>query len=467
MIIKREKEYQQLCEAYEAQENRLVILSGRPGVGKSTLVEDFARGKQVYLYQASDCSGRQQRQLLWQAWKQAYGLKIEDMSDGSETLQAMRLNEMDTYLGLFCCACRSTESKTVIVVKDFVRITKNDPQFYSDIVSLMREERNVMMILTVSTLTWREEESRIEPRSFVGQITDRITLDSFRFLDLVRYFPDISMEDIIQIYALLGGVPGYLRYWDTSLTVRENIIQLFIASGAELADEATRYLRTNLRELALYNTVLCAMTDGVARLNDMHEVTGFSRAKISVYMKNLKQLGVVDRIRTLEIKCKDQGIKGMYEICDPLVHFSYRFLYPYQTLLELEQPESFYDRIIAPALESYTAIYFDRVCIQYLCLMNLYKKLPIAYSRTGAWYGRDGTIPMVAMDQDENLLVMYSKWSKEQFSQEDLKKILKYLMGAGIKPEYYYLFSRSDFDPELRHKASFVKNMHLVDLTDL
>jgi hypothetical protein len=40
-------------------------------------------------------------------------------------------------------------------------------------------------------------------------------------------------------------------------------------------------------------------------------------------------------------------------------------------------------------------------------------------------------------------------------------------MTAGINPEYYYLFSKSDFDEELRKKASYVKNMRLVDLNDM
>ena len=37
MIIKREKEYRQLREAYEAKENRLIILSGRFGVAGASV----------------------------------------------------------------------------------------------------------------------------------------------------------------------------------------------------------------------------------------------------------------------------------------------------------------------------------------------------------------------------------------------------------------------------------------------
>ena len=56
MIIKREKEYRQLREAYEAKENRLIILSGRFGVGKTTLVRQFAQENAGYYYQAAGYS---------------------------------------------------------------------------------------------------------------------------------------------------------------------------------------------------------------------------------------------------------------------------------------------------------------------------------------------------------------------------------------------------------------------------
>jgi hypothetical protein len=460
-IIQRKKQYQQLCEAYESSQNSLVILSGRYGVGKTTLVREFAKGKTAYFYQASECSDREQRKLLCTSWQHLYSLDTEEWKehDGEETFPG--------YLPIFQAICHQTAEKTVIILEDFPWIAKNDPSIYEDIVSLLREETNIMLILTVSTLTWREEEAKIEPRSFVSQITDRIILEPFSFLELVKYFPGTSMEEIIQIYALLGGIPGYLRFWDTGETVKENILRLFIRKDALLEEEAVHYMRMNLRELALYNTVLCALTRGVTRLNDMHMETGFSRAKISVYMKNLKQLGIVGKSDTLGIKCHDQELKGMYEITDPLVHFWYRFVYPYQTLRDMEEPEDFYDRIIASDLEEYTAFYFEKVCGQYIELMNLYQKLPVQYDISGSWYGKDGRIPLLAKDRDGQLLVVYSKWSRERFSAKDLEEILQYLIMAGIEPEYYFLFSRSDFDSDVTKKVSFVKNINLVALKDM
>lgn len=472
MIIGRKKELQQLQEAYEASENRLVILCGRKGVGKTFLLREFSRGKKVFLYQAAECSDRQQIILFKQAWEQLYGMGEEMQS--SQSLAAMsgiartqKKNRGDGYLGLFFRACGMFSEKTVIILEDFPRIAKNYENIYQEILSLLQEEENVMVVLTSSTVIWREEELEIPLRPFISRITDRIQLEPFQFLEMVKYFPTLPVGDIIQIYAILGGVPGYLKYWDIHGSVKENILKLFVKPDAALGGEAGAYLKTALRELSLYNTVLCAMKDGITRLNDIYTATGFSRAKISVYMKNLKQLGVVGKVRTFRFRCSDQEVKGMYEITDPLIHFWYRFLYPNQSLCREMEPEEFYRSIIREELEEYTAIYFDRVCIQYLELMNRYGKLPLTYERMGSWYGKEGKIPLLAKDKEGRLLLMDTKWKNTAFSVDDLEELLRYLMKAGINPDCYFLFSKSDFEDGLRKKAKLIRNMYLVDLNDL
>lgn len=466
MIIKREKEYRQLREAYEAKENRLIILSGRFGAGKTTLVRQFAQENAGYYYQAAECAPERQKQLLNLCWDRLYdeGRSASEQSAISRIQQTVSRN---TYLGIFSEICHRTEGKTLIVMEDFDLIAKNDPDFYRDLVTLMDQEHNLMLLLTVSTWNWREAEAKLEPRSLVGKITDRILLPEFRFLEMVKYFKGLSMVEVVQIYALLGGVPGYLKYWDTGKTIQENVVRLFVREEGILRGEAERYLRSELRELSLYNTVLGSMQEGVVRLNDIHERTGFGRAKISVYMKNLKQLGVVDKCKTFALRCQDHEKKGMYEITDAIVHFWSRFILPYKTVLAVMTPEQFYEQIIAPDLEAYTAVYFERMCVRYLGLMKEYKNSGLLNGRSGAWYGEKGTIPMVMEDREGRILLMYTKWSSEPFTRKDLERNLRYLVNCDVNPDQYYIFAKSGFDAELRQKAQRVKNMHLVDFSNM
>lgn len=60
--------------------------------------------------------------------------------------------------------------------------------------------------------------------------------------------------------------------------------------------EAENYISIELRELSVYNTILAALASGNNKLNDLFLKTGFSRAKISVYMKNLMAFDVVEKV---------------------------------------------------------------------------------------------------------------------------------------------------------------------------
>ena len=58
-----------------------------------------------------------------------------------------------------------------------------------------------------------------------------------------------------------------------------------------------KWLSEELRETAVYDTILATLADGRhGKLNDMYAHTGFSRAKISVYLKNLMELELVEKV---------------------------------------------------------------------------------------------------------------------------------------------------------------------------
>lgn len=83
-----------------------------------------------------------------------------------------------------------------------------------------------------------------------------------------------------------------------------------------------KWLSEELRETAVYDTILATLADGRhGKLNDMYAHTGFSRAKISVYLKNLMELELVEKV-----------LPGTYEICNAFVRFYFCFLFPLRRL---------------------------------------------------------------------------------------------------------------------------------------
>mgnify|MGYP003307889072 CR=1 FL=1 len=117
-----------------------------------------------------------------------------------------------------------------------------------------------------------------------------------KYQDFKEHFPLFSKKDSIGAFSILGGIPGLWQYFNDEFTLRENIENFILQSNEKLFDYGQQYVSEELRETAVYNTILGALADGKRKLNDLYIHTGFSRAKISVYLKNLMQLEIVEKV---------------------------------------------------------------------------------------------------------------------------------------------------------------------------
>ena len=78
------------------------------------------------------------------------------------------------------------------------------------------------------------------------------------FYDAIKFFPNYSDEDKVLAYAILGGIPHYLRQFDPELSVAENIKRKILTKGCVLYSEVDFLLHQELRETPIYNSSISA-----------------------------------------------------------------------------------------------------------------------------------------------------------------------------------------------------------------
>ena len=100
-----------------------------------------------------------------------------------------------------------------------------------------------------------------------------------------------SIDEIIQAYAILGGIPHYLKQFDSSISIAENIKNNILTKGSVLYSEVEFLMRQELRETSIYNAIIEAIALGNTKLNDIYQKTQIDKSKLSVYLKNLLDLG--------------------------------------------------------------------------------------------------------------------------------------------------------------------------------
>ena len=431
-----------------------VELYGQNYLGKMELVREFCKGKKNFYYASRHASAKEQILRMKEDIESQYRVQVPEAS----------------YDSCFTKIKSGDLTKLVVVIDDVDRIIRRDPDFMKSIEKLLDRRLypgTVSIVFLSSEIHWVETELEELLGKSRNRIAHKMKLDEGRFLDVVRTFPDYSVRESVEVYGVLGGCQTYLDQWDPKRGLKFNICKHILSERGFLYNEAQQILEAELRELSIYYTILGAIASGKNKLNDLFLYTGFSRPKISVYMKNLMAFDIIEKVESLETGGWENTKKGIYRIRNTFIDFWFRFVYPHESELKMMIPESFYTKYIENELPNYFEHYFVKVCREYLELVNEVKQLPIEIAKLGTWIGKKGTIDIVAQNTIRESLLGKCCWSESDFDYEIYEKLLEDAQMAKITPKYVYLFSASKFDKKLVELAQKHPDLVLVDMNHL
>lgn len=115
------------------------------------------------------------------------------------------------------------------------------------------------------------------------------------YFDSVKFFPNWNDRDKVLSHAILGGIPYYLSQFADSKSLKDNICSSILKRGAILYSEPEFLMRQELREPGTYNTIIQAVASGKTAFNEIQQSTLIEKGKLSVYLKNLVELGIASR----------------------------------------------------------------------------------------------------------------------------------------------------------------------------
>lgn len=453
-MIVRMTEQKKLEEIYHESGNRLYILYGRSGCGMHALLRQFCENKKSFYYRARNASPQEQLRQLQKEIEKQFQVSLTK----------------DTYEECFNRIKSGDPSKLVVVIDAFDLIAKKDAAFFESILKLKAKRLYpgpVLILLCNSSIAWTEKDMAACLGEGVSKIDGMMKLDDMNFLDVVRAFPEYSVAQCVETYGIIGGVPAYLNRWNGKKSIRENICNNILDPNGFLFSEAEDYIRGELRELSVYDTILASIASGNEKLNDLFASTGYSRAKISVYMKNLAAFDVIEKVISFETGGWDNAKKGVYHIRNHYVNFWFTFIYPNLSDLYRMTPEDFYNAHIKDDLDDYLRQYFVSVCTEYLQLLNQVGQVPIKLTKMGTWVGKKGTIDVIGQNEQRENVVGVCNWKETELSYRQYEDLLMQMKKARISAKVIYLFSAKKFDKKLMELVQDNEQIILVDMTEL
>ena len=453
MIIGRTTELKYLNNYYDRAGSQILVVYGQKHVGKQALLQEFVMDKPNYYYHARACVEREQ-QFWW--GKELAGMQIKTL-------------KYPSYGEILEGIISKPTQKKVIIIDEFQHIIKNSDSFMKELVSFVHNQWNrqdVLVVLCSSSIGWIENSMVSKIGEAAYELSGLLKVKELGFEYLKEYFANYTSEQCVEVYSILGGFPGLWKYFSDRISVKDNICKNLLDKSSFLFGEGERIVKEELREVSVYNTILASLASGNNKLNALYDHTQFSRAKISVYLKNLMELEIVEKVFSYDTEGRENAQKGIYRISNHLVDFYYTYMYPNLSKLSVEPALSFYNEYVGNYFKTYTARYFGKVCSQYIEKLNEKNKLPFQAAEMGEWVGKVGTIDVVA-EGEGKALIAGCNWDKPMFTYEDYEWLVFCSKKACIEPEHVYLFSVERFDEKLALEAKIKRTVHLITAREL
>lgn len=256
-----------------------------------------------------------------------------------------------------------------------------------------------------------------------GRATALIELPSLPFVVVCEFFPKYSLEEWVQVYAMLGGVPAYLERLDPDLSIMENIRQQLLTPNTLMREEPRLLLQDFISDAHNYVSILKAIAQGEQTQLKISNHTGLSQGHISKYLSVLRDTGFVERRIPVTDTVKSR--RGHYNITDPYLRFYYRFLAT-QTNVALGQSQQALKEIaeeMGGFIERYT---WRELCQQWLMAASNSGDVPIIFDKVGAVWTTKYFVDVVGINQRSKRLVIGScHWTDEPMDAKALRTLFK------------------------------------------
>lgn len=464
MFIGRDYELNELQKLYQKTSFQFPVIYGRRRVGKSKLIQEFIKGKTAIFFTAIESNSQRNLELL-------------STSIWNTLLPAMSsLPPFPSYENAFeKIVDIAQKQKLIFVIDEYPYLASAERSISSVLQSYIDNffsKTDMMLILCGSSMSFMENQVLGYQSPLYGRRTAQFKIFPLDYWESSKFVPHYTNEEKSIVYGITGGVPKYLELIDESLTLKENIIELFLKPNGYLYEEPYNLLKQELREPANYNAIIEAIATGASRLNEISTKTHMDTANLSACLKILISLGIVKKESAITEESNRK--KTLYSLSDHMFCFWYRYIPSHLFMIETGDAEVVYDNRIKSTISNFMGSIFEDMCKQYLYKQNLQNRLPFKLYQLGRWWGnnsvlhREMEIDIVGINDDQKkALFGECKFRNELLEKKVMEDLIEHsTVFSRYTDKYYILFSKSGFCEKVQETASEY-NCILVTLEDM
>ncbi len=460
MFIGREKELKALNNLYTSDKFEFAVIYGRRRVGKTALINEFIGDKKSIYFMGVESNAKQNLENFSKSIIEYNSGIVADTSFQSFQSALEYVFEL------------SRNERIILVIDEYPYVARSSKSLASTLQMLIdkyKDTSKVMLILCGSSMSYMEDNVLAYKAPLYGRRTAQMKILPFDFEETCRYFKNFSSEDKALIYGIVGGTPQYLLQMNDKQSIEDNIKNTYLNPVSFLFEEPTNILKQEVREPAIYTAIITAIATGASRMSEIATKVGEDTNVCTSYIKNLMNLGIVQRETPYGEK---NSRKTIYYIEDNMFRFWYRFVLDNNSVIMRGATDRVYKRI-EPYLSDYMGKVFEDICTQYLWKQLLDEKCPIEFNSLGRWWGNDPKekkqteIDIMGEQDKDTALFGECKWTTEKVDLGVLETLVKRSKLFSYTNVHYYLFSKTGFTKGCIDKAEEMGNISLVSYNEI
>ena len=457
----RDKELRDLNKRYNKNAFECIVVYGRRRVGKTALINEFCKGKPTIFFSALNASSQENLEALSKAI-------YEKDHPGADTAPVY-----PSFDAAFSEITRmAEEERLVFVIDEYPYLAKANKSISSrlqHIIDHTWKNGKLFLILCGSSMSFMEYQVLGYESPLYGRRTGQFKIQALTYKELTAFNPTLTPEQQAFIYGITGGIPHYINKLDVENDVDEALKENLFNTSSYLFEEPENLLKQELREPAIYNSVITAIAGGASRSNEIATKVGIESPICAKYLKVLLDLGILIKETPVTEK---PGKKTVYAIGDNFFRFWYRFVPQNTSAISAGRIERIYDAVIKKYYSDYMGLIFEQMCREYL--FQYAEDVPVVLSDIGQWWGTDPKakkevqIDIVGTPTEGNEYIIGScKYRNTPVGVDELELLKHYAEVFGkVEKYHYYIFSKAGFTQGLQELAD-KGEVKLVTLEDM
>ncbi len=472
LFIGRKAPLEKLKKLFRKKTASLVVVRGRRRIGKSRLLEEFAKKEKFYLFTGLPPTPK----TTPQSQREEFARQLNEKT-GIGGLKANDWGDLFSHL-----AKHTSKGRVIVLLDEISWMGSLDPDFLGKLKIMwdtqFSKNPKLILVLCGSISSWIEKNI-ISSTGFFGRITQKIYLEELSLPNCNKMLNSLgfkgSLMEKFLILSITGGVPWYIELVNPALPAIENIKQLCFEKEGILFDEFRQIFHDLFGSRGeIYQKIVRQLVGGSKDYKTIADTLEYSSGgPLSDYLQDLTLSGYIEKDYTWSIKTGRESRLAHYRLSDNYLRFYFKSIEPNKNKIE----KGHFIRAtlnILPGWESMVGLQFENLVLnnRYLILQHL-RLAPTDIVYDNPYFQRKNTkqkgcqIDYLIQTRYQTLYLCEIKFSRNEISPKVIEEVREKIERLSLPKGFSclpVLIHVNGYSPKIDEASFFVETINFSSL---